>query len=267
MRMGVRPAAAVEAVGPALRRVWTDDGPIDVRVRRSRRARRVLLRVGPSCPPELVVPLGVDLGTADAVLGGHAGWLGRQVARLSVVAPDALGLERPGIIVLGGVDVSMARLTRFEPLAAMYRAEALRRLHAAVERHAETLDVFVGRISVRDPRSRWGSCSARGDLSFSWRLALTPPGVLDSVAAHEVCHRRQLNHSPAFWALLDRTAPRHREHRAWLNRHAAELNRYDPERHARATAPAAAAAAASASAAGPRPQPQLQLFNGGVREV
>ena len=82
---------------------------------------------------------------------------------------------------------------------------------------------------VRDQTTRWGSCSTSGALSFSWRLVLAPPFVLDYLAAHEVAHLGHMNHGPRFWALVERTMPRHEEARSWLRKHGASLHRYGAE--------------------------------------
>ncbi len=111
-----------------------------------------------------------------------------------------------------------------EILEAWLRERARSAVTAAVERHAADLSVAPASIAIRDTVSRWGSCSRRGALSFSWRLVLTPPAALDSVAAHEACHLRVFGHSPRFWALLDTRAPDHAAWRRWLRRHAPELH-------------------------------------------
>jgi predicted metal-dependent hydrolase len=94
---------------------------------------------------------------------------------------------------------------------------------AAVARHADTHRARPGKLTLRDPRSRWGSCSAKGDLMFSFRLIMTPPEVLDYVAAHEVAHLVEMNHGPAFWTLCHRLCPTTDTHRRWLKDHGAEL--------------------------------------------
>ena len=71
-------------------------------------------------------------------------------------------------------------------------------------------------IRIADPKSRWGSCSPDGVLTFSWRLVLAPPHILDYLAAHEAAHLREMNHGPRFWALVERLHPAHREAREWL---------------------------------------------------
>ena len=81
-------------------------------------------------------------------------------------------------------------------------------------------------IAIRDTKSRWGSCSSTGTLSFSWRLIMAPPLVLDYLAAHEVAHLKELNHSNRFWTLLHELCPATDEAERWLKRHGAELHRY-----------------------------------------
>ena len=84
------------------------------------------------------------------------------------------------------------------------------------------------RIVLRDQRSRWGSCSSRGTLSFNWRLVLAPHDVLDYVVVHEVCHLLEHNHGPAFWALVARRRPAYADARQWLDRFGWEILAYRP---------------------------------------
>src|SRR5207248_8410440 len=107
-------------------------------------------------------------------------------------------------------------------LAALARQECLRRARELAAR----IDRKIGRISVRDTTSRWGSCSASGNLAFSWRLVLAPEAVLDYVVAHEVAHLAELNHGPRFWRLVQSLTPDHDGPRAWLNRHRSRLWSY-----------------------------------------
>ena len=81
---------------------------------------------------------------------------------------------------------------------------------------APLVGVTYGRITIRHQRSRWGSCSAKGNLNFNCLLLLAPPEVLDYVVVHELCHRKQMNHSPAFWAEVEKRLPDYRENRRWL---------------------------------------------------
>jgi predicted metal-dependent hydrolase len=106
------------------------------------------------------------------------------------------------------------------------KREAKRDLEAAVARYTERLGVEVKRISIRDQVSRWGSCSTSGALSFSWRLVLAPRFVLDYLAAHEVAHLLEMNHSPRFWRLLGRICPDMERAKAWLDARGTDLHRY-----------------------------------------
>lgn len=107
--------------------------------------------------------------------------------------------------------------------------EAYRDLDQRVAFHAKRLRVSPKRIAVRDQTSRWGSCSTTGVLSFSWRLIMAPPAILDYVAAHEVAHLREMNHGPGFWALVAKTMPDLEEAKRWLQIYGMDLHRYGAE--------------------------------------
>ena len=106
------------------------------------------------------------------------------------------------------------------------RREAKRDLEAASLRYARALGLAIRRVTVRDQSSRWGSCSTTGMLSFSWRLILAPSQVLDYLAAHEVAHLVEMNHSAKFWRVVQRICPDHESAKAWLDAHGADLHRY-----------------------------------------
>jgi predicted metal-dependent hydrolase len=177
-----------------------------VEIRRSRRARRWTLTVPWGAPARLTVPQSMSQEAVAAVIDSHRGWIDRERAR----QVPRLGL-RPE-------DVSQGDAHR-----------AARELVTMVaEEEAEALGVSYRRIDIRDQRTRWGSCSPRGTLSFNWRLALAPLEVLDYVVVHELCHLREANHSPRFWRLVSERRPAWREHRAWLREHGAELLAFRP---------------------------------------
>jgi hypothetical protein len=104
--------------------------------------------------------------------------------------------------------------------------EAHKDLDERVAFHANRLRVTAKRIAVRDQSSRWGSCSTTGVLSFSWRLIMAPPAILDYVAAHEVAHLKEMNHGPRFWALVRQTMPDLEEAKRWLQIYGMDLHRY-----------------------------------------
>ena len=104
-----------------------------------------------------------------------------------------------------------------------YRRQARVVLGDMAHRRAAAMGLHVAAVSIRDPRSRWGSCSAGGRLSFSWRLLLTPEWVAEHVVTHEVCHLRHLDHSPAFWRLVRAQDPATDRAREWLRVHGPSL--------------------------------------------
>jgi predicted metal-dependent hydrolase len=108
------------------------------------------------------------------------------------------------------------------------RLAARELLSALAEEESERLGVEYARIQIGGQRTLWGSCSARGTLSFNWRLVLAPLEVLDYVVVHELCHLRVPNHSRRFWALVERHRPGWREQRHWLREHGPELLAFQP---------------------------------------
>ncbi len=180
---------------------------VEVHVRRSKRVRGHRAVVAPGRPPEIVVRPTATRRDVDSAIAYHRPWLERQLARL----PEArLGLDRLRLTEEAG------------------RREARARVMLIAQSEAAALGVRHGRIVVRDQRSRWGSCSPSGTLSFSWRLVLAPHDVLDYVVVHEVCHLVEHNHGPAFWELVRRRRPAYADAKRWLADHGWELLAYDP---------------------------------------
>ncbi|KQI69031.1 zinc metalloprotease [Loktanella sp. 3ANDIMAR09] len=219
--------------------------PIEVDLRRSARARRLSLRVSRldgkvtlTMPPRAPERQAIDFLTErEDWLRGHlddirpavtAGpgkalpYLGRditvQVADVrSVTVRDDLLLLPPG----AGAPAIRAYL----------KARARDRLAAASDHYAGLIGRSYTKLTLRDTRSRWGSCTSTGGLMYSWRLIMAPPAVLDYVAAHEVAHLEQMNHSDAFWAIVARLDPNFAVHRRWLRDHGDRLHavRFDTE--------------------------------------
>ncbi len=107
---------------------------------------------------------------------------------------------------------------------AFLKLRARDRLAAACDGFAASLGTHYRAIALRDTRSRWGSCTSEGNLMYSWRLVMAPPDVLDYVAAHEVAHRLEMNHSDRFWAHVERVCPDHKSHRRWLREEGTKLH-------------------------------------------
>jgi predicted metal-dependent hydrolase len=222
-----------------------------VEVRRHPAARRMTLRVSRSRRAVIVtLPMSCDLRQADTFLHHHLDWVRRHLGSLPQPVPFEDGaviplrgrmhtLEFPArstghkiasldageeglrrLVVPGGRDCARRRLAEW--LVAQARCDLAKRVGA----HAANLRLKPKRIAVRDQSSRWGSCSTTGVLSFSWRLVLAPPFILDYVAAHEVAHLAEMNHGPRFWALVERIVPRSAEARQWLRVYGMELHCY-----------------------------------------
>jgi predicted metal-dependent hydrolase len=228
-----------------------DGHVVVVQIRKSRRARTMRLTVGPGRPPEVVVPTRVRQRTVDEFITAKQRWLGDKLAELRAAEarPRELFLDRPASIWLTGAPVPVDHDPAGRAVAALrdgrltvggapeaagaaierwYRREAQRVLLAVAEREAGGIGVRFAAVGVRDPRTRWGSCSHHGRLSFSWRLLMAPGHVLDYVVVHELCHLREFNHSRAFWQLVESVRPEWRDSRDWLRRHGHELHEYRP---------------------------------------
>ncbi len=106
------------------------------------------------------------------------------------------------------------------------REYARAELERKVQNYAAKMQVQVGRITIREQKTRWGSCSSRGNLNFNWKLVLMPERIQDYVVVHELAHRREMNHSAAFWNEVEKILPDYRERREWLRKHEGEFSRY-----------------------------------------
>jgi len=234
---------------PSVVQVVFDKAIYLVRLRRHRQARRYTLRIdAPSREVVLTMPPRGSVREAKEFAQKHGGWIAARLKRLPEAAPFAHGVEVPlrgephRIVHRRGergtvwteADGSGRRLlcVAGEPphvdrrISDFLKREAQRDLDAASRGYAAQLGVPIKRIWVRDQSSRWGSCSNTGVLSFSWRLILAPPFVLDYLAAHEVSHLVELNHSPRFWRLVKRLYPQVERAKGWLDANGTDLHRY-----------------------------------------
>lgn len=217
------------------------DPPVPVALRRSARARRLSLRIsGTDGRVTLTLPLRARLGDGLAFLREREDWLRGHLSRAPTAIIPAFGgtipLEGREVLLLPGQGRAMVldgdRLLvpggargLSGRLAGFLKATARDHLASACDRHASALGKRYRKLTLRDTRSRWGSCTSDGDLMFSWRLILAPPPVLDYVVAHEVGHLAEMNHSPAFWAVVEGLCPGHEGPRDWLRAEGAGLHR------------------------------------------
>ena len=217
---------------------------LPLRVQRHARAQRISLRLDHRGEAlHLVVPRYTSLKEALAFAESQADWVARRLdetparvpfehgARIPLLGTEHVilhhdGTQRgvwlePGRICVSGRPEHLGRrVTDF--LKRQSRAAIVERAQAKAKR----LERPVRRITLRDTRSRWGSCSPQGDLNFSWRLVLAPEYVLDYVVAHEVAHLAELNHGPRFWRLTASLTDRMGAAKRWLRQHGHGLHRY-----------------------------------------
>lgn len=220
---------------------------VEVSLRRSARARRLSLRVGRiDGVVTLTIPARLPLREAQAFLAAQAGWVARALEARPQATPIGPGTRLPvegrlltltplpgrgspridgdRLILPGPADRCAARTQ------AWLRALARDRLAAACDAHAASLGRRYTALTLRDTRSRWGSCTSTGRLMFNWRLILAPPQVLDYVAAHEVAHLARMDHSPAFWATVASLMPGYAAPRRWLKTEGQTLHAWQFEK-------------------------------------
>lgn len=216
--------------------------PVEVVLRRSGRARRMSLRVSRlDGRVTLSMPPHAREAEAMAFLRQQEGWIRQTLAGVAEGAAVGIGAQIPVEGRLLTVTQGKGRAPVVEGDALLVPGDAARagvRIAAflklrARDRLAEASDTYARRIgrryrtlTLRDTRSRWGSCTVEAGLMYSWRLIMAPPDVLDYVAAHEVSHLAEMNHSPAFWAVVAALMPDYQRHRRWLKSQGAALHSY-----------------------------------------
>ncbi len=218
--------------------IFIGSPPIEVRIKRNPRAKRFTLRLSRTDgKATLTLPTRASIREAEGFATRQEGWLRAQISKL----PDRAVLLDGGRLPFRGehleITATTGRSIRVEGdkifvggkhsgarLQAFIKTEARNALVPAVEKYAARLNQPFKRITLRDTRSRWGSCSAEGNLMFSWRLVMAPPIVLEYVAAHEVAHLVEMNHATAFWDVVETLMPDYQNHRNWLREHGAKLH-------------------------------------------
>jgi predicted metal-dependent hydrolase len=226
-----------------------------VALKRVTGARRFTLRVRAATRDVvLTMPNRGSMKAAHDFAQRHAAWIAARLHRLPKAVPF-----RPGFIIpirgddhlivhadaaRGGIKIDdikdgngVSRVLRvlcgeeYVPrrISDFLKREAKADLETAVRHHTKQLGYAARRVTVRDTTSRWGSCSASGSLNFSWRLVMSPPFVLDYLAAHEVAHLVHMNHSEKFWELTRQLAPHTDRAETWLKAHGTGLHRFGAE--------------------------------------
>jgi len=222
------------------------DRRIPLTVRRNVRARRMILRLDMSNDGVVVtIPGHADPADGLVMARRQAGWVSEQLNGLPERLMFAEGVSIPylghqytlyralgrrgvvelregGIYVPGEVQHMARRVTDW------FKKQARQEISTRAYAKAKLIDQAPGKISIRDTRSRWGSCSSKGGLSFSWRLVMAPENVLDYVVAHEVSHLIHMNHGPCFWQTVAKLSDNMDASRAWLRANGERLHRIGP---------------------------------------
>ena len=216
--------------------------PIPLTLRRSARARRISLRISQlDGRVTLTMPKRLKEAEALAFAREKEMWIRKHLeargsdVSVGIGAKLPLGGRMVTVVPAEGRRVQLGEDTIGVPgpeervptrLMAHLKELARDRLAGACDDYAARLGKPYQRLTLRDTRSRWGSCTSEGGLMFSWRLIMSPPQVLDYVAAHEVAHLAEMNHSSAFWAEVTRIYGDYKQPRAWLRNEGCDLHRY-----------------------------------------
>lgn len=223
------------------------DLPPHIKIRKSARARRLALRLDNKDRVfHLVIPRGTPMRKAQIFALTHENWMKEKLSDLpdpilledGAVVPilgqlrtisveydrtlktTSIELRRKSLIVRTNLADPAPRIVRFLKMLAKEQLTLMAHEKAALIRRR------IREVAVRDTKSRWGSCSADGKLSFSWRLIFAPYETIDYIVAHEVAHLRHLNHGPNFWRLCEELSDDYEDGKYWIDHNGAELMRY-----------------------------------------
>ena len=235
---------------PPAAEVVIDGAPVEITVKVSTRAKSYRLSLPNNGRPLLTVPKFGRWGEAKAFLDRHTEWLAERIETSAKPVAFVRGAIVPlkgvnhrivptgrvrGVVQVGEHEGELALLVpgeaehRARRLTDWLKDEAEAELHKRCTVHATRLGVTFKSISMRSQSTRWGSCSTTGKLNFNWRLILAPPFVLDYVAAHEIAHLLEMNHSQDFWDVVERTLPTMERGREWLRVNGRQLMVYGIE--------------------------------------
>jgi predicted metal-dependent hydrolase len=222
--------------------ILSGDPPIPLVLRRSARALRISLRISQlDGRVTLTIPTRLPEREALDFARSKEDWIRTHLAARGEDVAVGLGAQVPVGGTLLNVVAGAKRSVQIGSneiqvpgppehvsarLSAHLKQVARNRLASACDDYAALLGRPYTRITMRDTRSRWGSCTSDGALMFSWRLIMMPPAVLDYVAAHEIGHLAQMNHSPAFWSEVERIYGDYKPARKWLRQNGSDLHRY-----------------------------------------
>ena len=159
---------------------------------------------------------------ANALREGRTIWLEGKPYALQIRAGRPSVRFADGVVTVCAPDPADEEALRGQ-LRAQLSGKALRRIRERLDCYIPRVGRQPGRVTIREQKTRWGSCSSRGNLNFNWKLIMAPPPVLDYVVIHELCHLYEFNHSPRFWQLVEAQMPEYESWKKWLKQHGAEL--------------------------------------------
>ena len=173
------------------------------------------IEVTSDCQVIVRAPLRISEKEINRFIGEKADWIEKSLAKMKVRKENSSAAQ-----ALSEQDIRL--LT----------TKAKRVLPVKVNKFANIIGVDYGRITIRMQKSRWGSCSGKGNLNFNCLLMNAPDEIIDYVVVHELCHRKEMNHSPRFWAHVEAILPDYKERRKWLKDHGNELMKKEDSRTA-----------------------------------
>ncbi len=221
---------------------WPDVPQIRISVRRSKQARRLSLRVSRLHRTVTITgPHYADIGQFVGFVAQKRDWIIGHFDNLPAPTSVEVGQDLPFLgqirtihhgntrrVTVTDTGVYLPKSTGHpgRKIQAFLKVQAREKLAQASDNYSKKLGIPYTRLTLRDTKSRWGSCSSQGHLMYSWRLIMAPPDVLDYVAAHEVSHLAEMNHSAKFWAVVDRLYGDHQAQRQWLRTEGVKLHHY-----------------------------------------
>ena len=215
-----------------------------IKIKKSKRALRITLRVSQMTGEvRVTVPSNIKFKTLTDFINKNLGWIEGNLAKIEPFVHLSVGSSLPLHGLLRTIDIdpilddsyeldgNRLNLCKTESLLGTQIKKVLKHLsedyfHEKCLDYSRKLRVNYSKISLKDPRSRWGSCSSMGHLMFSWRLIMAPPEVSAYVAAHEVAHLVHMDHSSKFWRTVHLVCPNYNEHRRWLKLNGKDLHKF-----------------------------------------
>lgn len=191
---------------------------MNVKIIRSNR-KTLAIQINPDLSVTVRAPMYAPQSDIERILREKEGWIQKHIEKIR--EQEAKRKKTQGEKGEYGESVEREYLTNEE--IKKLADKALQHIPKRVSYYAKQIGVTYGKITIRNQKTRWGSCSSKGNLNFNCLLMLTSPGVIDYVVVHELCHRKEMNHSGAFWAEVEKVLPDYKEQVKWLKENGAQI--------------------------------------------